>query len=162
MRQVRIFNKTRGSVLGTAVRVADTWWSRTRGYLWRTQPAAGEGLLLNPCRGLHMVGMSYPLDAVFVGAAGEVVALHSEMRPGSRTPLYRSAEYAIELPAGTIEASGTRERDIIAWTPAEAPSPVPDWQSVDRSGATPDVGAAHAKLNARTGDGNHERRAAGR
>lgn len=127
MKQVRIANKTRNSVLGTSVKVADGWWSRTRGFLGRRPPAAGEGMLLSPCRGLHMIGVSFPLDAIFLSHAGVVVALHRAMQPGTRTPLYASAEYALELPAGTIDASGTREHDVIVWTPAEAEGPTPDW-----------------------------------
>jgi uncharacterized protein len=136
VKKVRILNKTRNSVLGTSVSVADGWWSRTRGFLGQRAPDAGEGILLSPCRGLHMIGMSFPLDAIFISMSGVVVALHPDMKPGTRTPLYSSAEYAIELPAGSIEASGTREGDVVVWTPAEEGTMPPNSASARTNGVS--------------------------
>jgi uncharacterized membrane protein (UPF0127 family) len=39
---------------------------------------------------------------------------------GRRTPVYRAAQYAIELPVGTIEASGTEVGDRLSWRPGTA------------------------------------------
>jgi uncharacterized membrane protein (UPF0127 family) len=117
--QMRVINKTRDSVLGSRVRLADTWWPRTRGFLFRPRPAAGQGLLLSPCRGVHMIGMPYPLDVLFLDRHGAVVALYPRLRPGRATSWHRRAEYALEVPEGTIEATGTRENDLIVWLPSQ-------------------------------------------
>ena len=57
VRFVRAANPARGSVLGTRIGVADCWWLRLRGLLGARTWPAGEGLLLRPCRAVHMMGM---------------------------------------------------------------------------------------------------------
>lgn len=119
MKSVKIVNRTRESVVGSRVGVADRWWLRARGFLRRPEPGEGEGLLLNPCRAVHMVGMSFPLDVVFVDRKGRVLALYPELAPGRRSGWHGSARYALEVPAGTIAATGTQVGDLIAWFPAD-------------------------------------------
>jgi uncharacterized membrane protein (UPF0127 family) len=115
MRLVTIVNRTRESVLGANVGVADSWWRRARGFLRRPEPREGEGLLLNPCRAVHMVGMSFSLDVVFVDRHGRVLALYPALAPGRRSGWHGAAKYAIELPVGTIEATRTEIGDLVAW-----------------------------------------------
>jgi uncharacterized membrane protein (UPF0127 family) len=123
-KSIRVVNTTRDSVLGSSVAVADSWWTRVRGFLGRPAPEHGEGLLLSPCRAVHMVGMSYALDIVFVGRTGEVIAAYSELKPLRRTKYHAKAEYALEVPAGTIHATHTQAGDQLTWSPADAPAPI--------------------------------------
>jgi uncharacterized protein len=119
MKLVAIVNRTRDSVLATAVSVADQWWQRARGFLGRPEPKSGEGLLLNPCRAVHMIGMHYVLDVVFLDRQGRVLAVYPRLAPGRRSSWHARARYAIELPGGTIHESGTQVGDLIAWLPAD-------------------------------------------
>lgn len=121
MMRIRVVNKTRESVLGARVQLADRWWQRMRGFIGRAAPRAGEGMLLSPCRAVHMLGLPYPLDIVFLDREGIVVALYPSLRPARFTSFHRNAEYALELPAGTIEASATQVSDRIVWLPATIP-----------------------------------------
>jgi len=118
--RLEVRNRERGSVLGTAVGVADRWWPRLRGLLGRPGLREGEGLLLTPCRSIHMFGMSFPLDVAFTDPRGTVVAAYAALPPGARTRWHRQAKHALELPAGTLAASGTRPGDTLTWTPAPA------------------------------------------
>jgi uncharacterized membrane protein (UPF0127 family) len=95
--------------------VADRTWSRLRGLLGRPPLEEGEGLLIVPSRGVHMYGMKYALDVLLIDRERRVVATYPELEPGKRTPLLRQARYALELPAGTIEESGTMEGDALRW-----------------------------------------------
>lgn len=112
-------NRTRETTLGNRIILGDSWWLRLRGLLGRPEPAEGEGMLLVPCRGIHMFGMRYPLDVIFLDRRGKVVSTFERLKPGSRTRRQRSAEYALELPAGTISATRTREGDDVVWAPAK-------------------------------------------
>jgi uncharacterized membrane protein (UPF0127 family) len=85
--------------------------------LARSAPESGEGLLLTPCRSVHMYGMRFPLDVAFLDARGTVVASYPSLRPGSRTRWHRDAVHALELPAGTLENTGTMSGDVLAWSP---------------------------------------------
>jgi hypothetical protein len=115
MRRVAITNRARSTSLGARVEVADGFWTRLRGLLGRGGLEPGGGLLLTPCKGVHMMGMRFPLDVLLLDEGRRVVGAYRELAPGKRTKLHREARHALELPAGTIERTGTREGDEIAW-----------------------------------------------
>lgn len=119
---LRVVNTGRNHELGTRVRLADAWLTRLRGMLGQPAPAAGEGLLLTPCRSAHMYGMRYPLDIAFLDANRAIVAMYHSLPPGSRTYWHRNALHALELPAGTLESSGTAMGDVLTWTAQPEPS----------------------------------------
>jgi len=112
---VTVTNVSRGRTLGTRIGVADGWWSRLRGLLGRPVPVEGEGLLLVPCRSVHMFGMRGALDVAFVDREGAVIAAYHALPPGGRTRWHRGARAALELPSGTLRRTGTREGDTLAW-----------------------------------------------
>jgi hypothetical protein len=113
----RVVNETRGKVLGTRVGLADRFWTRLRGLLGKKALEPGEGLILVPCRGVHMYGMTYPIDVAFADRTGEIVALYRELAPGARTKVHSGARVAVELPPGTLAETGTRIGDRLAWRP---------------------------------------------
>lgn len=115
-RRVRAANG-RGRLLGDRIGVADRWWLRLRGLLGRDGLASGEGLLLTPCRSIHMHGMRFPLDVAFLDRDGAVVAVYHALPPGARTRWHGAAATALELPAGTLAASDTSVGDTIVCTP---------------------------------------------
>ena len=108
-------NASRNASLGRTIRLADSFWARCRGLIGRAPLVDGEGLCLVPCRAVHMAGMRQSLDVVFATADGRVVALYEHLAPGARTRWHRDAERAIELPAGTIRATGTQAGDHLSW-----------------------------------------------
>ncbi|HKP48867.1 MAG TPA: DUF192 domain-containing protein [Gemmatimonadales bacterium] len=116
MRLLRVVNTRDDRELGGRVLLANRWLTRLRGMLARPAPLPGEGLLLSPCRSVHMFGMRYPLDVAFLDDRGGVVASYPALAPGARTRWHRQAVHALELPAGTLESSGTRVGDVLIWS----------------------------------------------
>jgi uncharacterized protein len=100
--------------------VADGLWGKFKGLMGRPSLPAGAGLWLPDSNGIHMMFMRFPIDAVFVGrpdASGSrpVVSVHPRLRAWTGlVPLVRGAHGVLELPAGTIEATGTQVGDLIA------------------------------------------------
>ena len=117
MRRIRAVNGSNGAVLGTSIRVADRWWSRARGMLGRPAPADGAGLLLRPCRSVHMFGMRYALDVAFLDRDERIVAAYSALQPGERSRWHSRAYQALELPTGTLERTGTSVGDLVVLSP---------------------------------------------
>ena len=115
---LRVLNTERNTCLGTRIRVADGYWSRLKGLLGRKGLDEGEGLLIVPSRGIHMWGMRFPLDVLLLDEGGRVQALHPGIAPGEATGFVKGVRYALEVPVGTIEATGTREGDILEWETA--------------------------------------------
>ena len=123
MRCVRVVNPASREYLGHRIAVAETWWQRLRGLLGRPALRHGEGLLITPCRAIHMAGMKYPLDVVFLDRQSTVVALYPGIAPGGRTRWHASARSALELPLGTLDATGTQVGDTLRCSPADARKP---------------------------------------
>ncbi len=98
-----------GAVLAERLRLAHTPWARLRGLLGTKGLNPGEGLWLRPCRQIHMFGMRYAVDAVFLDARQRVVRALPDFAPGRVSPHVRDAESVLELPAGTVERAGLAE-----------------------------------------------------
>ncbi|HSR15563.1 MAG TPA: DUF192 domain-containing protein [Gemmatimonadales bacterium] len=107
-------NIDRQTMLGTRVTLATRWLERARGLLLRPRLGNEEGILIRPCRSVHMFGMTYPIDVAFLDAGGEVVATYPGLRPGRLTRYHRGASAALELPTGVLAASGTQVGDRLS------------------------------------------------
>ena len=119
MNIIRVVNRSRGTLLGNQIALVDSWPGRLRGYLGRPEPKPGEGMLLARCNAVHMYGLEFALDLVFLDKDGEVVKTIEGLQPWKRTKRIPSARFALELPSGVISASGTRVGDRLTWTPPE-------------------------------------------
>jgi len=119
MRLLRVVNQRGGKVLGDRILHADSWLARLRGLLGRPEPRPGEGLMLTPCRSVHMFGMRYPIDVAFLDRDGVVVATYPGLRPGAGTSWHRRARHALELSSGALAASGTSVGDRLSWSAAD-------------------------------------------
>ena len=106
-------NRTRDTILAADVESANGLWAKFMGLMGRPGLSAGAGLWLPDSNGIHMMFMRFPIDAAFLGRPGPdgsrpVVAVRSNL-PAWRglVPLVRGAHGVLELPVGTIGASGT-------------------------------------------------------
>ncbi|MDX1646596.1 MAG: DUF192 domain-containing protein [Longimicrobiales bacterium] len=110
-------NQTRGTLLASRSDVAVTWLHRLLG-LGRGDPDLGEGLLLVRCNAVHTYGMASRIDVVFVDLHGRVLDVVPEMKPWNRSGRIPGARYALQLPEGTVRASGTSVGDLLSWSPS--------------------------------------------
>jgi len=104
---------TRDLVLGDRVVMADTAWSRFWGLMGRRVLAPGEGLLLDPCSGVHTLFMRIPIDVVYLDRRGRVLRVLTPLRPWHAGPMLAAARYVFEGPAGC--AAGVQEGDTCTW-----------------------------------------------
>jgi hypothetical protein len=109
------FNTTRHVSLADDLRIADTHWSRLRGLVGASaaQFAKGKGLWILPCRGVHTLGMSFPIDVIYLSADRAVVYLERNLPPWRFAPIRWNARTVLEVPTTTIEATGTTLGDCI-------------------------------------------------
>lgn len=120
LRVVEVMNTTRSCLLGARVSVADTSASRMKGLLGHTGLAPGEGLVIDPCNSIHTFFMKFTIDVLFVGRDDRVVRVLHAVPPWRLTWIYFRANRVVELPAGTLKASGTRAGDVLSFRPAAA------------------------------------------
>ena len=101
-------NVETGSSLADRVRVATTHRDRAVGLLGTSNLQPGAGLWIRPCRGVHTCGMRYSIDVVALDASGTVIDLVAGFRPWRVRLPTRGVIGVLELPAGTLAATGTR------------------------------------------------------
>ena len=100
---MRIVRLRGGAVLAERGRVARTSRQRTRGLLGTRRLPEGEALVLDPCNSVHMLGMRYPLYAVYLDRENRVL-WEGVLRPWRFGPYVRRACKVIELPASVADA----------------------------------------------------------
>ena len=103
MRQVRVFNRTRGVVLADTAELADNYWTRFLGLMGRRELPRGGGLVLKPGGGIHMWFMRIPLDVIHVDKTDRVTHVLRGIKPWRFGPLFVGNKLAIELPTGAAE-----------------------------------------------------------
>ncbi len=108
-----VFNKTRESFLGLNIRCAGNPLSRLRGLLGRLSMGSGEGLWLVPSRGIHTIGMLFPIDVIYLDSNFQVIQMVEHLRPFRISPICLSSSSLLELPTHSIYASNTKVGDQI-------------------------------------------------
>lgn len=107
------FNVSKNRLLASKVEWAGTSESRRRGLLGRDGLSKNEGIYIVPTQWIHMFGMRFAIDVVFIDGDGRVLHMHHELKPNRLSRLVWQAEGALELPAGTLRETGTDVGDII-------------------------------------------------
>jgi uncharacterized membrane protein (UPF0127 family) len=110
---LRARNITREVVIGDDIREAGTFLARLRGLLGTDGLAPGEGLWISRCSSIHSFGMRFLFDALFLGPDGKVVGRYERFRRNRISRVFWNARGVLELPAGTIERTGTEVGDEI-------------------------------------------------
>lgn len=87
------------------LRRGDTFLRRLRGLLFTRALPEDEGLLLEPCNSVHMLGMLYALDVVYLDGEGRILKIVSGLPPFGLSVCLR-AKAALELPAGAAKRYG--------------------------------------------------------
>jgi len=116
MQQAR--DATSGVVVVNRLRCADTHWSRLFGLLGTKELPSGEGLWLKRSRQVHMIGMRYAIDVLFLDDALRVVHAVAALPPGAVSPKVTAASSVVELAAGTIGRAGLTVGARLAFEPA--------------------------------------------
>jgi uncharacterized membrane protein (UPF0127 family) len=108
-------DRTRHTV-AASVELALTIRDRRRGLLGRESLDADAAMLLSPCKGVHTVGMPFPIDVVFVDSDGYAVQVIHEMRPWRVAVSLRAAS-VIELSAGRLRTCPVHIGDRLRLVP---------------------------------------------
>lgn len=91
-----------GDVLASVVEPAWSFKTRSRGLLGRKSLAPGYALWLKPCMAIHMWGMQFAIDAVYLDRNNQVVKVVSNLKPGGMSWGGWKAHSVLEMAAGSI------------------------------------------------------------
>jgi len=115
--RLRVNNVTRDRLLADRAERATSFMERFVGLMGRRSLVLGEGLHIDPCNSIHTFFMRIPIDVAFLDADGVIVKQFLALPPWRGTSLYFRARSVLELPAGTLAASGTQEGDRLVLEP---------------------------------------------
>jgi uncharacterized membrane protein (UPF0127 family) len=116
---VPVINLTKQTWLATKVRKADNFLTRLIGLLKRTHLGPEEALWLMPSKGIHTIGMKFPIDVVFLNKDHQVLGLMSGLVPYRVSAVHLRGYSVLELPNGTIKKSRTEIGDKLEISLAE-------------------------------------------
>ncbi len=98
----RILTKD-GEVVVSQVIPAETLPARLRGLLGRAALADGTGMLIRPCRSIHMWFMRFPIDAAFLDREMRILKISRNLRPWQLAFAPRGTVCVLEAAAGTLD-----------------------------------------------------------
>ena len=104
---MKILNISKKTILAENCSTADTFFTRFKGLMGVNRLPAGSSLHIVPCNSIHMLFMKIPLDIVFLDRSNAVVHLIESIQPWKVSKIVHKAHSVLELPTGTIKASGT-------------------------------------------------------
>jgi len=91
-----------GEVLAEEVEMADTFFSRLKGLMFRKSLAPKKALLLKPCPQIHTCFMRFAIDAVFCSREGEVLYVAEQIKPWRLGKFVRGAWWTLEFNGGSL------------------------------------------------------------
>lgn len=110
---MKAFNKSTQELLASNLVMADSFYRSLAGLMGKQSLPLGAGLLLVPCQSIHTMCMRFPIDVVFLDKTGKVLHLIENMKPWRVSRHLTKARSVLELPAGTIAATGTKLGDTL-------------------------------------------------
>jgi uncharacterized protein len=110
-RRYCVYNQTRECFLGLDVIAADTMLTRLRGLIGRLSLRSDQGMWVVPSRGIHTVGVLFPLDLIYLDENHRVIHLEEHFPTFRIAPIRARAVSVLELPAHTIYSSQTQAGD---------------------------------------------------
>jgi hypothetical protein len=108
-----VANTTTGKILAGQAEIAAGPWSQLKGLMGRAHLPLDGGLVLPRTRGVHTHFMRFPIDVAFYDREGVIVGVEHALRPWRFSAYHRRAAGAVELPQGTLRASGTVAGDVL-------------------------------------------------
>lgn len=119
MQKFCVYNQTRESFLSLGVGVADTAMARLKGLIGKLTLGLDEGLWIVPSRGIHTVGVLFPLDLVYLDESYQVIHVVESFPTFRISPIIAHAASVLELPTHTIYSSQTQLGDQLVICVAE-------------------------------------------
>lgn len=108
---MKLYHRATGRCLAEQVVLANTFFTRLRGLMFRRRLAPDEALWLRPCNGVHTFWMLFAIDVIFLDRDLRIVKLVENMRPFRVTRPHLASRSVIEMQARTISRAGLKAGD---------------------------------------------------
>ena len=98
----KVVDKHSGKIIAAQMKIADSFFDRLIGLMFRSKMQGFDGLLITPCNSIHTCFMKYKIDVVFLNKDYEVIKIKRQMKPWRLTPMYFRATQVLELNGDTL------------------------------------------------------------
>ncbi len=103
-----------GKVLANELEVPRTFVGRGVGLMFRRELAPGTGMWINPCNGIHMMFMNFPIDAVFLDRGNRVKKVYRKLPAWYGVVWVEwGAHSVLELPPGSTAGIDLKNGDQV-------------------------------------------------
>lgn len=102
MKKCSVTDITKGIQILESAEMADSFTTRLKGLTGRMQLEESCGMIIKPCRSIHMIGMRFDIDVLFVNKNEEICHIIAPLKRMKISPYIAKAKYVIECPAGTV------------------------------------------------------------
>lgn len=86
--------------------IADTFFTRFAGLMFRSRLPAATGLFLAPCNSVHMCFMRFAIDAIYLDKDFKIIKVVKNLKPWISVSMCRKAWAVVEMTAGEAERCG--------------------------------------------------------
>lgn len=98
-------------LISDKIKIAEGFFNRLFGLIFKKQLSNGEGLLFENCNSIHTMGMRYCIDAAFLSKSNEVIAIFCNLKPFRFTPFIKGALKVLEFKSGFIKSASLQVGD---------------------------------------------------
>ena len=88
------------------VMVADSFFARLAGLMFRQKLPSATGLLLVPCNSVHMCFMRFAIDVVYIDKEYNIIKVVKNLKPWIGLSMCSKAWATLEMTAGESERCG--------------------------------------------------------
>jgi hypothetical protein len=114
-----VYNETRECFLSLNVKAVNTTFPRLGRLTGRLKRKSDEGIWAMPPTGIHILGLLFPLDLIYLDEHSRVIHLVEYFSSFRIGPLKTQAASVLELPTHTIYSSNTQSGDQLVICVAE-------------------------------------------
>ena len=102
-----------GKVICEKVELADNFFRRFMGLMYRKSMDENAGLLLDPCKEIHTFGMKFAIDTLTISRDNIIIYIDENIAPRRVRPGVKGGKKVLELNAGTIKKYGLELGDLV-------------------------------------------------
>lgn len=99
-KQYQLLDATTGQVLIEHLEIADSMWTRFRGWMFKSNAQPSSAILIRPCSSIHTMWMRMTIDAAFLSKENIVLGSRKALRPWRIAIAPKGTTGVLETPAG--------------------------------------------------------------
>lgn len=93
--------------------LADSFFKRFKGLMFRKSMPQNSALLLSPCNAIHTFSMRFPIDVVYLDSDARVVHIEKSMQPNKVGKSIKTALSVLELNTDMAEKLSLKSGDLL-------------------------------------------------